>query len=564
MIAAQYILPLAHELVVDLFAGGGGASTGIEQAIGRHVDVAVNHDRDAVALHELNHPQTRHYVSDVFDVDPREATGGQPVGLLHASPDCTHHSQARGGQPRSRAVRSLSWVVHRWAGTVRPRVITLENVEQILQWSPLVAKRCTATGRVVRLDGTVAAPGERVPVHEQFLVPDARRKGHNWQRFVAGLRAMGYAVQWRTLCAADFGAPTSRTRLFLVARCDGEPIAWPAPTHHKRPARGQRRWRAAAECIDWSLPCRSIWDRPRPLAEATLRRVAKGIKRYVLDSADPFIVRIGQMGSAGDHVRGTDQPVSTVTTKAEHALVAPTLVQAGYGERPGQAPRTLDLAQPLGTVVAGGGKHALAGATLLPLTHQGGHRVNAPAEPLPTITAAHRGETALGVAYMAQMNGGGYTGSGHDVREPASTLTASGSQQQLVAAQLDCALSQEHEAGALRVAAFLTRYYGEGGQHGDARDPLATITTRDRLALVTVHLQGTPYVIVDIGLRMLQPRELYGCQGFPAHYVINRRPDGTTLSKGAQTRMCGNSVSPLPMAALVRANFSDVAMREAA
>ncbi len=628
--APQFILPLVDELLVDLFAGGGGASTGIEQAIGRHVDVSINHDPDAVALHAMNHPQTRHYTADVFEVDPRQATAGRPVGLLHASPDCTHHSQARGGQPRSRAVRSLSWVVHRWAGQARPRVITLENVEQILQWSPLVAKRCPRTGRVLRLDGTVAAPGERVPVQEQFLVPDVRRKGRNWQHFVAGLRAMGYVVQWRTLCAADFGAPTTRTRLFMVARCDGEPITWPQPSHHKRPARGQKPWRAASECIDWHLPCPSIFRRPRPLAEATLRRVAKGIKRYVLDSADPFIVRIGQMGSAGDHVRGVDQPVSTVTTKAEHALVAPTLVQAGYGERTGQAPRVLDLAQPLGTVVAGGGKHALAGATLLPLTHQGSNRINSPADPLPTITTAHRGEMAMAtavlvgvggragqteprpvhepgltttgkadcavsVAYLAQMNGGGYTGSGHDAREPASTITAAGSQQQLVAALLthaygsntcggqgdmrqpaktittgghhallECTLSQEHEEAALHVAAFLTRYYGTGGQHGDLRDPLATITTRDRLALVTVTVRGTPYVIVDIGLRMLQPAELYRCQGFPGSYIIDRRADGTTLTKSAQTRMCGNSVSPPPMAALVRANYADAAMRAAA
>lgn len=559
MLSPQLILPIADELVVDLFAGGGGASTGIEAAIGRHVDIAINHDIAAVSMHEANHPQTRHYCSDVFEVDPIEATQGQPVGLLHASPDCTHHSQARAGQPRSRAIRSLSWVVHRWAGTVRPRVITLENVEQILHWSPLVAKRCRTTGRVLKIDGTTAQPGERVPVDQQFLVPDDRHKGRNWQHFVAGLRTMGYAVQWRTICAADFGAPTTRRRLFLVARCDGEPIVWPAPSHHKHPQRGQKGWRAAAECIDWALPATSIFDRPKPLAEATLRRIAKGVKRYVLDTASPFVMRIGQMGSAGDHVRSAGQPLSTITTGPEHALIAPTLVQAGYGERIGQAPRALDLHAPLGTVVAGGVKHAMA------------------------------------AAYLAQMNGGYFDGAGRAAKEPLSTITGTGTQQQLVAATLthayssntcggegdlrkpaktittgghhallECALLPDDEAGALRVAAFLTRYYGDGGQLGNLAEPMATITTKDRLALVTVMVQGQPFVIVDIALRMLQPHELYAAQGFPPGYVIDRRADGTTLTKSAQTRMCGNSVSPKPMEALVRANFGGLAQQQRA
>lgn len=591
MLSPQYLLPIDDELVVDLFAGGGGASTGIEAAIGRHVDIAINHDADAVSLHEANHPQTRHFCSDVFEVDPLQATGGRPVGLLHASPDCTHHSQARGGQPRSRAIRSLSWVVHRWAGTLSkrgcgPRVITLENVEQILQWSPLVAKRCPKTGRVIRTDGTVAPAGERTPIDEQFLVPDTSRKGHNWRHFVEGLRRMGYVVQWRSLVAADFGAPTTRTRLFMVARNDCAPIVWPAPTHHKKPGRGQRRWRAAAECIDWSLPTPSIFERPRPLADATLRRIAKGVRKYVLEAAQPFVLRIAQQGALGPNVRGVDEPVSTVTSKAEHALVAPTLVQAGYGEQQGQAPRALDLQQPLGTVVAGGMKHALASAVLLGV---GGRA--AQTEPRPAnethFTTTGKADAAVAVAYMAQMNGGFHTSPGHSLDRPCSSITAAGSQQQLVAAMLthayssntcggegdlrlpaktittgghhallECRLSPEAEEGALRVAAFLMRYYGEGGQLGDPELPLATITTRDRLALVTVTIQGTPYVVVDIGLRMLQPRELYSCQGFPSSYIIDRRADGRPLPKSAQVRMCGNSVSPRPMEALVRENYA--------
>jgi DNA (cytosine-5)-methyltransferase 1 len=594
VIGAQHILPLASELLVVLFAGGGGSCTGIEQAVGRHVDIAINHDEVAISLHKANHPQARHYVSDVFDVDPREAAGGRAIGLLHASPDCTHHSQARGGQPRSSAIRSLSWVVHRWAGTVRPRLITLENVEQILQWSPLVAKRDPKTGRVMLLDGTVAAAGVHVPLNQQFLVPCTRRKGKNWQHFVEGLRRMGYAVQWRTLCAADFGAPTTRERLFMVARCDGEPIVWPEPTHAKRksasakahPAR--KPWRAAAECIDWSTPCPSIFTRKKPLAEATLRRVAKGIDRYVLKCADPFIVRICQQGSLGKSMRSIDEPITTVTSKNEHALVAPTLVQMGYGERPGQAPRALDLQQPLGTVVSGGGKHGLVSPVLVPTTHQGSDRVNDACEPLPTITTAHRGEVAVVSAFMAQMNGGFYEGAGRAADQPLSTTTGRGTQQQLVTALMthaytsnscggegdlrkpaktittgghhalvQCELSPNDEEGALRVAAFLMRYYGQGGQWGDVREPMATITTKDRLALVTVLVHGTPYVIVDIGLRMLQPRELFTAQGFPLDYVIDRGADGKPLSKGAQTRMCGNSVSPPQQRALVLANYSD-------
>lgn len=598
MTARQYILGLGHELVVDLFAGGGGASTGIEQALRRHVDIAINHDADAVALHEANHPQTRHYVSDVFDVDPLQATGGQAVGLLHASPDCTHHSQARGGQPRSRAIRSLSWVVHRWAGKVRPRVITLENVEQILQWSQLVAKRCPKTGRVLRLDGTVAPRGERTPIDQQFLVPDASRKGQNWEHFVAGLRRLGYTVQWRILVAADYGAPTTRRRLFLIARCDGLPITWPAPTHAKHPGPGRKRWRAAAECIDWSIPCPSIFERERPLAEATLRRIAKGVRKYVLDASKPFIVATGQQ-SGSDRTRAADAPLSTVVSKAEHCLVSPTLVQAGYGEREGQQPRALDIEQPLGTVVAGGIKHAVAAAMLVQAGHGEGkdgsarwsYGANDIDGPMGTVTASG-GAQALGVAYLAQMNGGGYTGSGHAATEPMSTVTAAGSQQQLVAAMLihayssntcggegdlqqpaktvtaggqhhavvECTLAPEHEAGALRVAAFLMRYYGQGGQDGDVAQPAATITTKDRLALVTVMVKGTPFVVLDIGLRMLQPRELYTAQGFPTSYVIDRRADGSTLPKSAQVRMCGNSVSLPPMAAIVRANYSDAAV----
>ncbi len=482
MTARQYILPLAHELVVDLFAGGGGASTGIEQALGRHVDFAVNHDPEAVSLHQANHPQTEHHVSNVWEVDPRVVCAGRPIGLLWASPDCTYHSKARGGKPhrdrnKARRRRGLAGIVVKWVRQLRPtgqhpRVICLENVEEFQHWGPLLE------------DGT----------------PCPQRRGSTFQRWVAQLANLGYAVEWRELRACDFGAPTIRKRLFLVARRDGQPIVWPQPTHadpkHAR-AKGLQPWRTAADCIDWSLPCPSIFERERPLAEATLRRIAHGVMRYVVHAAQPYIVRIGHTGHGdGGKVRAADQPLSTITSKAEHCLVAPTLVQTGYGERAGQAPRVPGLDKPLGTVV-GGQKHALVAAFL----------------------AKH------------------YTGVvGSDLAAPLGTVT-----------------TVDHHS---LVQAFLTAYYGSD-QDTPLHDPLHTVTTKPRFALVTVN--GVPHEITDIGMRMLQPRELYRAQGFPESYQIERGADGRTLSKAAQVRMCGNSVCPPLAQALVRANYAEQA-----
>ena len=578
----QFILPLAGTVVADWFAGGGGMAEGIKRAIGRHVDVSCNHDDDAISMHRVNHPQARHLVEDVRSVCARLAAQYLPVDLFHMSPDCTHHSQAKGGQPRDRALRALSWVGVRWAGQVRPRIITLENVKQILQWGPLIAKRDTATGRVLKLDGTVAAVGERVPVREQFLVPDPTRAGQTWRRFVAILRGMGYVVDWRVLCAADYGVPTTRSRLFMVARRDGAPIVWPEPTHFKEPKRGQKRWRAAAECIDFTIPSRSIFDRERPLVEATMRRIAKGMRKYVLDCGDPFIVKfqqnsIGQAASeplhtvmpgaqrfgvvaptlvpvthgGGDRQHDPREPLRTITTAngGEFALATATLVQMGYGEREGQEPRALDLQQPLGTVVGCGGKHGLV------------------------------------TAFLAQANDGFNATPGHDLRRPMSTVTNKGSQQQLVTASLlhlrgncdarpldeplrtvsaggehhglvEYRLSKGDEAGALRCAAFLMRYHGTGGQWCDLRGPMTTVTTHDRLALVTVWIRGEPWVIVDICLRMLEPRELYRAQGFPDSYVIDRGHDGRKFSKATQIRLCGNAVPPDLGAAVIRAQWN--------
>ncbi|ELC7363986.1 DNA cytosine methyltransferase [Stenotrophomonas maltophilia] len=636
------------EIVVDLFAGGGGASEGLKQALGIDPALAYNHDELAIGMHAANHPLTQHHREDIWHADPRVDVAGRPIGWFHASPDCTHFSQAKGGQPRSRKTRALSWVVLKWVGQLlradrlhgtntAPRIISMENVWQILTWGPLVAKRCKTTGRVTKMDGTVAARGERVPVENQQLVPDKRHSGRTWHQFVAALRALGYAVEWRKLVASDYGAGTSRERLFLLGRRDGQAIVWPKPSHGSAP--GQKPRVTAADCLDFSDLGRSIFGRKKDLADATMRRIAKGVKRHVIDSADPFIVPVTHQG--GDRVHSVHDPLRTITaanrgelmlampelapfiaehansshslgsmradeplrtvcagvkgghfsmvtpilagvggragqseprsgadplytmtTKADTALIAPVLVQTGYGEREGQAPRALDLQQPLGTIVAGGVKHAVAAPHLVKF--RGDSIGTAATDPVPTITsgagasrpagAAH----ALGVAtaFLEQANGGFYQGDENDARDPVSTITASGSQQRLVSADL-IQLAPEHEAGALRVAAFLIKYYGSGIAV-DPRDPLDTVTTKDRLALVTVIIRGTPYVIVDIKLRMLKPPELFRAQGFPVTYVIDRTADGTVLKITAQVRMCGNSVSPPPMFAIAEANLDPV------
>ncbi|WP_325985569.1 DNA cytosine methyltransferase [Pseudomonas protegens] len=628
----QYSLGLNaqdDEIVVDFFCGGGGAGTGLEMGLGRAVNVAKNHSPAAISMHTVNHPGAVHYTTDVFDGDPDTECGGKAVGWFHMSPDCTHHSQAAGGQPRKREIRNLSWIGLKWAGKKKPRVISLENVKQILQWGPLVAKRDKATGRVVKLGGSVAAPGEVVPVHQQFLVPDPARRGRTWAVFVAELQRLGYAVEWRVIKACDFGAPTSRERLFMIARCDGQPIVWPEPTHAKNPAKGQKKWRTAAECIDWTIPSKSIFDRPKTLAPATLRRIAKGMKKFVLDAADPFIVPIANW--SGDSVQSAHEPLRTVTSwprggsfamaspiiapathqgsdrindpsaplptvtcanRGELTLISPVMVTAAHGEgKPGGVQRWGDGSKfagtPLGTVTASGG-HSVAAAHLVKFRFSDDGK--ALDEPLPTITsggnyqrpagAAH----AMGVstAFMAQMNGGFNTTDAKSIEDPMTTVTNTGSQQQLATANLlhlrgncdakDCAeplhtvsaagthhglveytLSPEHEKGALRVAAFLISYYGASvGQGVD--EPAPTITTKDRLGLVTVTIKGTPYVIVDICLRMLQPSELYKAQGFPDDYIISHGADGKPFTKTQQVHMCGNSVSPPPMAALARAN----------
>jgi len=556
MLNPQFILPIASELVVDLFAGGGGASTGIEQAIGRHVDIAINHDPEAISLHEANHPQTRHFVSDVFEVDPVVVTDGQPVGLLWASPDCKHFSKAKGGKPVSKKIRSLAWVVVKWAAAVKPRVICLENVEEFQTWGPLGADN----------------------------KPCPLRKGKTFQQWKRQLERMGYVVEHRELRACDFGAPTIRKRLFLVARRDGMPIVWPDATHGKPDSlpvkqKKLKPWRTAAECIDWSVPAPSIFERSKPLADATCRRIAKGIMRYVVEASDPFVVSIANWSS--DSVRPATEPLSTVTANPKgghHALCVPTLVQTGYGEREGQAPRALDLGKPLGTVVAGQ-KHALVSAWLA--KHYTGVVGSHLADPMGTATTVdHHSLVTAKLVHMGHGEGkDGTKRFSHGIRsvaDPLNTVTASGAAAGIVTTHMlklrgdnvgSAASEPLHTISAqgthhAEVRAFLIKYYGTD-QDPAITEPLHTVTTKDRFGLVTI--QGTEYAIVGIGLRMLTPRELYRAQGFPEAYRIDTGADGRHTTKTAQVRMCGNSVCPPLAHALVAANYSEAqALRAAA
>lgn len=481
---------LPDELIVDSFAGGGGASTGIEQALGRRVDIAINHDPEAIAMHRINHPATAHYCESVFKVDPEQITGNQPVGLAWFSPDCTHHSKARGGAPRSPRLRGLAWVVIRWARRVKPRVIMLENVEEFQDWGPI--------------------DGDGMPIKD--------KAGTTFRLWLNQLRAAGYRVEHRELRACDYGAPTTRRRLFVIARRDGLPIIWPKPTHGP----GLLPYRTAAECIDWSLPCQSIFGRARPLAPNTLRRIARGLMKYVVHSADPFIVPLTHTGDARVHPIG--EPVRTLTTAngGELALCTPTLLVNTTGH-PG-AP----VIEPLRTV-ATGGHHTLVAAFLA--KHYGGNETPGTALGRAVDTITTQDHHALVASTITKLRG---TNTGQPTDATLQTISAGGT----------------HFA---EVRALMVKFYGTD-QDQRLGQPRHTITTRDRFGLVTV--RGEPYAIVDIGMRMLQPRELYRAQGFPDDYVIEFEYRGRRLPKHAQVRMCGNAVPPPIAAALVRANFA--------
>jgi DNA (cytosine-5)-methyltransferase 1 len=472
-------LDIFREIIVDNFAGGGGASTGIELATGLSVDIAINHDPAAIAMHKANHPDTEHYCESVWDVDPVKAVKGRKVGLAWFSPDCKHFSKAKGGKPVEKKIRGLAWIAVKWAVAVKPRVIMLENVEEFKTWGPL----------------------------NDEGYPDDTQKGKTFQSFVKALESLGYEVEFKELRACDFGAPTIRKRFFMIARCDGKPIEWPKATHGD-PTRLEvqagklKPWRAAEEVIDWSIGTPSIFDRKKPLADNTLRRIARGIERFVINNPKPFIVRIGQTGFGGDRLQyDLDKPLTTITTKAEHCLVTPFL------------------------------------ATYYTETTENGVRGQTLQEPIATIPTANR--FGLVTAFIAKHFGGNYQGPGTDLRQPLGTVTV-----------------KDHNA---LVTAFLMKYYGSDiGQ--SVTDPLHTVTTKDRFGLVT--LKGQDYQIVDIGMRMLQPHELFKAQGFPENYIIDRDFEGKSYPKTAQVARCGNAVPPPFADALVRANLPEMCVKK--
>lgn len=477
------------ELIIDNFAGGGGASTGIEMATGYSVDIAINHDPEAIRMHRTNHPNTKHYCESVWDVDPVKVCEGHPVALAWFSPDCKHFSKAKGGKPKDKNIRGLAWVALRWAGLVRPRVIMLENVEEFKTWGPLNRR------------------------HR----PIKSKRGQTYRKFLRQLEDLGYEVSTRELVAADYGAPTMRRRFFLIARCDGKPIAWPDPEYGSRDSEAVKvgllkPYIGAYTQIDFSRPCPSIFDTReeilekygirahRPLAENTMRRIARGIQKFILDKSEPFLIEVNHSGerAPGD----MKNPLPTITGKHGYGIVAPTLIQ--YHSE---------------TV-----KNEVRGQTV--------------ADPVMTMDTSNR--YGMVITFIRKYFDGGYKGGGADVENPIHTITAGGS-----------------HFGEVR--AFLVKYYGQGtGQ--DAMEPMDTIPTHDRFGLVTVH--GIDYAIVDIGLRMLEPRELYGCQGFPDDYIIDRDYTGKSYPRSEQVKRCGNSVPPPFAEALVRTNLPELCVAQ--
>ena len=581
------------ELIVDNFAGGGGASTGIELATGYSVDIAINHDPEAIKMHKANHPNTKHYCENVWAVDPIKACNGHPVGLAWFSPDCKHFSKAKGGKPKDKNIRGLAWVALRWAGLVRPRVIMLENVEEFKTWGPLNRR------------------------HH----PIKSKQGKTFEKFVQQLTNLGYKVEFKELIAADYGAPTMRKRFFMIARCDGKPIVWPEPTH--APADSEevkagllKPYVGAYTQLDFSLPCPSIFDTSeeikekygiravRPLAPKTMERIARGLKKFVLENPEPFIIQCNHGGER--RTNDIREPMPTITGKHGYGIVEPYMVQ--IGQTGFTKDRSKDVREPLTTIVSKN-EHCLIEPKLAP--YMGTNTTNHPGgnckDPIHTITTGNqqclisptliqyhsetskdgvRGQTiedpimtvdssnryGLVTSFLHKYYDGGYKGAGETVENPLPTVTA-WDHNSVVTANL-IQMNNHCDGKDIRqplptitagdghfgeVRAFLIKYYGQGtGQ--DLQEPLDTVPTHDRFGLVTIN--GTDYQIVDIGLRMLEPRELYGCQGFPEDYIIDHDYTGKTYPRSEQVRRCGNAVCPPIPAALVRANLPQLCVAE--
>lgn len=507
------------ELIIDNFAGGGGASTGIEMATGISVDIAINHDPKAIWMHKTNHPKTKHYCESVWDVDPVKVCKGYPVALAWFSPDCKHFSKAKGGKPKNKSIRGLAWVALRWAALVRPRVIILENVEEFKTWGPLNRRHH--------------------PIKE--------KKGQTFNKFCTQLRNIGYSVEFKELVAADYGAPTTRKRFFLIARCDGKTIVWPEPTHGPLNSQAVKEgllqpYLGAYTQIDFSKPCPSIFDTSeeikekygiravRPLAPKTMERIASGLKKFVIDNKEPFIVQVNHSGSDWNYCKSMNEPLPVITSKHGFGIVEPYLVQCKFDNE------AQDVKKPIGTLTTIG-SHMLVAPTLIQYhnSSSGEARGQTVDKPIMTIDGSNR--YGLAMSFLSKFY---KTGIGQDLREPLHTITTS-----------------PGHFGEVR--AFLIKYYG-GAVGQDITSPLDTITPRDRFGLVTVN--GTDYQIVDIGLRMLEPRELYGCQSFPDDYIIDHDYTGKQYPRSEQVARCGNSVPPKLSEVLVRANLPELCLKK--
>lgn len=574
-----------REIVVDNFAGGGGASTGIEIAIGKSVDVAINHDPAAIAMHRANHPDAKHYTEDIWMVDPVEACEGKPVALAWFSPDCKHFSKAKGGKPVSKNIRGLSWVILRWAMTVRPRVIMMENVEEIQTWGPLIKRKDGKTvpdpahsgetfkGFVAMLTTGISLDNPAYWEAYNFLKPTP-------EQAMQMAQGLGYHVEHRELRACDYGAPTIRKRFFLIARCDGKPIVWPEATHgdpsgYEVAAGLKKAWKPVADVLDFSLPCPSIFATSeeiynqygiravRPLADATMRRIAKGIKKFVIDNPRPFIV---QMNHGGDGFRGQDveEPLGTITAKHGTGIVEPYIAPVEVRNNNGSGGN--NVMEPLRTITTGG-HHMLVAPNLIQYHSEQnedmrGQEVD---KPLMTVDASNR--YGLVSTFISKYYGGENVASGSD--KPLPTVTAidhnavcavavtqfnNNSVGQEVTRPLNTETAQTNHFG--EVCAFLVKYYGNGDNAVSCEEPAPTVTAKDRMGLVTV--KGQDYRIVDIGLRMLTPRELFNAQGFPKDYIIDVDADGKPYPKSEQVARCGNAVCPPIPTALVRANLPEL------
>lgn len=548
-------IDLLEEIIVDNFAGGGGASTGIELACGRPVTIAINHDPDAIMMHKTNHPFTVHMQASVWDVDPYKVCAGRKVGLAWFSPDCKHFSKAKGGQPVSKNIRGLAWIVLRWAGKVRPRVIILENVEEFQTWGPV------RKGKPVK-----------------------KLSGQTFRKWVGQLKALGYDVQWRELVAADYGAPTTRKRFFLIARCDGKDIVWPEPTHapadsEEVKAGTKKPWRSAAEIIDWNLPTPSIFasreeikaqygiTAQRPLKPNTLRRVARGIDKFVIRSPRPFLVNVNH--GEGDRIKDLDGPLQTVTAKhgfgVASPVMAPALIQ--YHTEQSEKVRGQAVTEPVMTIDASN-RYGLAACTLTKYygNDQHGQDVQEPlhtitakdregvtvaslakfyggvtgteiSRPLPTVTAVDH--NAIQTAHMIKLKGDDL---GEPVQEPVPTITAGGGHHRIVTVQAAKATPGADLKNWTQIRELLNQYCGYW---------------LDEDEVLLFRIGGEWYFMADIGLRMLTPRELYRANGFPDDYIIDHDYTGKPYGKSKQVARCGNAVPPPFATALVRANLPE-------